>query len=398
VVGQEKLAVEIGADIFKTRRQWIDAAVATALPMAVSYPRPGKYRRAAHGDPSAERNEAIAIDYRETAPGRDTRDAFLGGRWAADNAKSPLFGARDSAYRGRLPGLALALEKYGLRHFTLRRSETGDRFARGVCQSPDKTLRPRCRWGRGGWRVAIRGHKYCPALTARSLNEGDTLRSADLAETLSASQNKAPPGFYQGAGRGKLVKAIGDASGIMTLDDSKSYQGVIRAPMRGTYRGYTSSRCRSLVRRRGPVGDNLTILEDFRLPTEAGFGSLAACHDRGDEARLCRSRSLSRRSDFRRCTDRDLDRAGLRGETAGQHRLPAAPRRGRRRGRRPRRARAATPTHYSVVDSRGNAVSNPSTLIFPYGVGHRRSRHRRAVNNELDDFTAAPGASTPLAS
>jgi gamma-glutamyltranspeptidase/glutathione hydrolase len=50
-------------------------------------------------------------------------------------------------------------------------------------------------------------------------------------------------------------------------------------------------------------------------------------------------------------------------------------------------------THYSVVDSKGNAVSNTYTLNFPYGVGLVADGTGVLLNNELDDFTAAPGAS-----
>ena len=50
-------------------------------------------------------------------------------------------------------------------------------------------------------------------------------------------------------------------------------------------------------------------------------------------------------------------------------------------------------THYSVVDSRGNAVSNTYTLNFPYGAGLVADGTGVLLNNELDDFTAAPGAS-----
>jgi gamma-glutamyltranspeptidase/glutathione hydrolase len=50
-------------------------------------------------------------------------------------------------------------------------------------------------------------------------------------------------------------------------------------------------------------------------------------------------------------------------------------------------------THFSVVDSSGNAVSNTYTLNFPYGVGLVAAGTGVLLNNELDDFTAAPGAS-----
>ena len=70
------------------------------------------------------------------------------------------------------------------------------------------------------------------------LHEGDTLVQRDLAATLTAIAERGPGGFYQGPTAEKLVKAIDDAGGIMTLDDLKSYQPVIRAPVRGSYRGY----------------------------------------------------------------------------------------------------------------------------------------------------------------
>src|SRR6202008_4610370 len=70
-----------------------------------------------------------------------------------------------------------------------------------------------------------------------SLREGDTLRQTDLAATLSAIAARGPRGFYEGEVAEKLVKAIREAGGIITLDDLKSYQPAIRQPVRGTYRG-----------------------------------------------------------------------------------------------------------------------------------------------------------------
>ena len=70
------------------------------------------------------------------------------------------------------------------------------------------------------------------------LREGDVLIQRDLAATLTAIVEQGPRGFYEGPVAEKLVKAIADAGGIMTTDDLKSYQPVIRAPVRGNYRGY----------------------------------------------------------------------------------------------------------------------------------------------------------------
>ena len=92
-----------------------------------------------------------------------------------------------------------------------------------------------------------------------SLREGDTLVQSDLAATLSAISAQGPRGFYQGPVAEKLVKAIGDAGGIMTLDDLKSYQPVIRAPVRGTYRGY------DIVSMPPPSSGGVVLLETLNI-------------------------------------------------------------------------------------------------------------------------------------
>src|SRR5436189_1933474 len=79
VVAQERIAAQVGADILRQGGNAVDAAVATGFAMAVTYPRAGNIGGGGfmviH---SAARNEAVAIDYRETAPGAITRDIFLG--------------------------------------------------------------------------------------------------------------------------------------------------------------------------------------------------------------------------------------------------------------------------------------------------------------------------------
>src|SRR5882757_5201695 len=119
VVAQEKLAAQIGADILRQGGNAVDAAVATGFALAVTYPRAGNIGGGGfmiiH---SADRNEDIAIDYRETAPAATTRDIYLGADGKPDIAKS-----RDSALSigvpGTVAGLARALEKYGSGQFTL---------------------------------------------------------------------------------------------------------------------------------------------------------------------------------------------------------------------------------------------------------------------------------------
>ena len=224
------------------------------------------------------------------------------------------------------------------------------------------------------------------------MREGDVLIQRDLAATLTAIAEQGPRGFYEGPVAEKLVKAIADAGGIMTTDDLKSYQPVIRAPVRGNYRGYDIVSM-PLPSSGGTVLlETLNILEGFPM-ADMKQGSAASLHliieamkrayaDRarylGDPAFVNAPMAALIAKDYaaRQRAGIDLDRA-----TPADALAARPPREG------------SNTTHYSVVDSSGNAVSNTYTLNFPYGVGLVADGTGVLLNNELDDFTAAPGAS-----
>jgi gamma-glutamyltranspeptidase / glutathione hydrolase len=393
VVAQEKLAAQIGADILRQGGNAVDAAVATGFALAVTYPRAGNIGGGGfmiiH---SAERNEDIAIDYRETAPAATTKDIFLGPDGQPDIAKS-----RDSALGigipGTVAGLAMALEKYGSGTLTLADilKPSIDFATRGIIVTDDNadTL-PDWHKRLVKWPSSA---KIFSRADGSSLREGDTLVQTDLAATLAAISVQGPRGFYEGPVAEKLVKAIRDAGGIVTLDDLKSYQPVIRAPVRGTYRGY------DIVSMPQPSSggvvllETLNILEGFPMH-ELAQGTAPSLHvmieamkrayaDRarylGDPAFVNAPIATLIAKDYaeKQRLSIDLTRA-----TPWTDALSAVP---------PREG--SNTTHYSVVDSHGNAVSNTYTLNYSYGLGLVAEGTGLLLNNELDDFTAAPGAS-----
>ena len=393
VVAQEKLAAHIGADVLERGGNAVDAAVATGFAMAVTYPRAGNIGGGGfmviH---SAERHEDVAIDYRETAPAAITPGVFLGADGKPDNAKS-----RDSALGIGVPGtpagLALALEKYGSGKFTLA-----------------DLLRPAIELARDGYVIADDNADTLPEWYPRlarwpssvkifsradgtSLREGDRLVQSDLAATLSAISAQGPRGFYEGPVAEKLVKAIDEAGGIMTSDDLKSYQALIRAPVRGSYRGY------DIVSMPQPSSGGVVLLETLNILE--GFpmhdlkqGSALSLHvmieamkrayaDRArylgdpDFVKAPVATLISKEYAAKQRAGIDLDRA-----TPWTDALSATP-----------PHEGSNTTHFSVVDHQGNAVSNTFTLNFSYGVGLIADGTGVLLNNELDDFTAAPGAS-----
>ena len=394
VVAQERISAQVGADILRLGGNAVDAAVATGFAMAVTYPRAGNIGGGGfmviH---SAERNEDITIDYRETAPAATTPQIFLGADGKPDAAKS-----RDSALGvgvpGTVAGLALALEKYGSGRFTLAQLlEPAIALARDGFVVTDDIADTLPGWHRrlARWPSSA---KIFSRPDGTALGEGDRLVQGDLAETLSAVAAQGPRGFYEGPVADKLAKAVADAGGIMTPADLKSYSAVIRAPVHGTYRGYDIVSM-PLPSSGGVVlVETLNILEGFQL-ADLKQGSPASLHlliEAMKRAYADRARYLGDpafvNAPIETLTAKDYAaklRAGISTERATPSKqlvsAPPAPREG------------TNTTHFSVVDAGGNAVSNTTTLNFSYGVGLVANGTGVLLNNELDDFTAAVGAS-----
>ena len=393
VVAQEKIAARIGADVLKRGGNAVDAAVATGFAMAVTYPRAGNIGGGGfmiiH---LAERHQDVAIDYRETAPASTTPGIFLGPDGKPDNARS-----RDSALGIGVPGtpagLALALAQYGSGRFTLAdlMRPAIDLARDGIVLADDMadTL-PDAHDRLARWPASA---AIFSRADGSSLREGDRLVQTDLAATLQAIAEQGPRGFYQGPTAARLVKAIDDAGGIMTLDDLKSYAPAIREPVRGSYRGYDVVSM-PLPSSGGVVLlEMLNILEGFAMPglKQGSAASLHlmieamkrayadSAHYLGDPAFVNAPIATLIAKDYaaRQRASIDPDRATPAAEVFSP---------------RPPPREGSNTTHFSVVDGSGNAVSNTYTLNFPYGVGMVAAGTGVLLNNELDDFTAAPGA------
>src|SRR5213080_73012 len=393
VVAQEKIAARLGADVLRRGGNAVDAAVATGFALAVTYPRAGNIGGGGfmiiH---SAERQADVAIDYRETAPGAMTRDIFLGADGKPDSAKS-----RDSALGIGVPGtpagLALALEKYGSGKFAVADllKPAIDLARDGIVLTDDNAdtlpdwYRRLARWPASA--------KIFSRADGTSLREGDTLVQTDLAATLAAIAVRGRRGFYEGPVAEKLAATVRDAGGIMTTEDLKSYQAVVRAPVRGSYRGYDILAMPQPSSGGVVLLETLNILEGFPM-REMKQGSAPSLHvmieamkrgyaDRapylGDPAFVNApvATLISKEYAAKQRASIDPDRA-----TPWTDALSATP---------PREG--SNTTHFSVADSQGNAVSNTYTLNFSYGVGLVADGTGVLLNNELDDFTAAPGAS-----
>jgi gamma-glutamyltranspeptidase/glutathione hydrolase len=370
----------------------VDAAVAVGFALAVTLPRAGNLGGGGFMMVHlAARNETVALDYRETAPAAATTTMFLGPDGTPDPRASTATG-KAVGVPGTVRGLAEALERYGSGRFSLAELVApAERLSReGIVVDDDLAdSLPRAAGRLGAWpssrAVFFNGD--------RPFGWGERLVQADLAATLRAIQAGGPDAFYRGPVAARLAGAVRAAGGVMTEGDLADYRTVLRRPVRGTYRGY------DVVAMPPPSSGGvhlieiLNILEGFDLGA-SGAGSAAAIHLMAEAMK----QAYADRATFLGDPDRiTVPVAGLTAKPyAARLRALIDPERARPadavKAGDPLPFESDQTTHFSVVDRDGNAVSNTYTLNFSYGLGLVAEGTGVLLNNEMDDFSAKPGA------
>lgn len=390
VVAQERIAALIGADILKQGGNAIDAAVAVGFALAVTYPRAGNlggggFMVVRH----VKSGEDIAIDYREVAPENSTRDMFVGPDGKPDTRKSRESGAAVGV-PGTVAGLALAYARFGSGKFSFAQllvpaivlAQDGIVVADDIADSLPNARERMAKYPSSA-KIFLRPD-------GGALRAGDLLVQKDLAETLRLIAQQGPRGFYQGPVAEKIVAAVREAGGIITMADMQHYLPLLRTPVRSTYRGYDILSM-PLPSSGGVVlAEMLNILEGFQPATRETRADdlhlMIEAMKRGyaDRARYLGDpaysdmpvRLVSKDYGAKLRATIDMARATPADEVAAK---TPSPREG------------DNTTHFSIVDREGNAVSNTYTLNFNYGLGLVAEGTGVLLNNEMDDFTSVPG-------
>jgi len=225
-----------------------------------------------------------------------------------------------------------------------------------------------------------------------SPGESEILVQTDLANTIDAIANEGSKAFYEGKIAKTMVEYIRANGGILTLKDLREYQPRWRDPVIGTYRGY------QIVSMPPPSSGGihlvqmLNILEAFDLKAW-GYGSANAWHHIAEAMKFAyadRSRWLGD-SDFV-----DVPMARLISKSYADTQ------------RKRIQANSVVPwtdvggidilqqegdntSHFSVVDVHGNAVSSTQTINLLFGSAMVVPGTGVILNDEMDDFAAAPG-------
>ena len=393
VASADKIASQIGVDIMKRGGNAVDAAVAVAFALAVTYPVAGNlggggfmmYRRAD--------GNVTAIDYRETAPASATRDMYLGPDGELIQGEgSSLVGYRASGVPGTVAGMEMALKQYGsgkLKWAELlepARKLAADGFAvsERTARSLETNQETFARFP-DSHRIFLRDGKLH--------REGEILRQPELAATLARLQKKGPREFYEGETARLIAADMERNRGLITLDDLRGYKPKERTPLRGAYRGHEIISMPPPSSGGAVLLQMLNILEGFDLKK---LGPLSS-----DNYHLLietMRRAYADRAEY--MGDADFGPVPVSGlidkEYAERQRSTIDPERASSssevRAGKPPGHEATETTHFTIVDAAGNAVSNTYTLNGAFGSGVVAQGTGVLLNNEMDDFTAKAGA------
>jgi gamma-glutamyltranspeptidase/glutathione hydrolase len=382
VVSNSDLASAAGVEMLRHGGNAVDAAVAVGFALAVTHPEAGNIGGGGYMVIHMADGRTAAIDYREMAPARARRDMYVGADGRVTNAG--IVGPLASAVPGAVAGLVEAEHAYG--RLTLRtvmdpaiRLALGgfivdSAFYRSIVQA-----KPLIAGFAGADRFLPGG--IPPVVGARFVQP-------ELGETLTLIADRGAEGFYRGPVAQAIVEEMQRDGGLITAADLEGYHVRRRDVLIGTYRGYTLYTMPPSSSGGVTELETLNILETFdRLPP---FGSAASAHVLGDafqRAFIDRNNELGDPDFVTVPLDRLTSKAYARtvrqtiatARATPTPRLTAALEEGKQT------------THYSVVDSAGDAVATTTTLNDLYGSGVYVRGAGFFLNDEMDDFTSQPG-------
>jgi gamma-glutamyltranspeptidase/glutathione hydrolase len=390
VVTSHFLATRSAQDVLGRGGNAIDAAVTAAFSLAVTQPRSGNIGGGGFMLISSEqKNEVVAIDYREKAPNKVTGDMFLDKEGNADSQLSR-YSHLAAGVPGTVAGLALALEKYGTISLkeavapAIKLAEEGFvvtlRFSDGL-KAKEKML--------GSWTSSAKKF-YKP--DGSFYEPGDLFVQKDLAATLRRISDKGAKEFYEGKTAELLVAEMAKHGGLITMEDMKDYTPTMRLPVHGSYRGYDIYSMSSPSSGGVHVVQILNILEGYPIE-EYGHNSGQTIHLMAEAMK----RAYADRSFY--LGDEDFVNVPIKGLISkdyaavlreGINTKKATPSRTIAKGK-PQPYESNETTHFSIVDKFGNAVSNTYTINFSYGSGIVVEGAGFLLNNEMDDFSVKPG-------
>jgi gamma-glutamyltranspeptidase/glutathione hydrolase len=386
VVSVDEIASRAGVEVMKKGGNAVDATVAVALTLAVTWPSAGNLGGGGFMMIRLPDGTSEVIDYRERAPLAATRDMFL------DQEGGVIAGASTLGYRaigvpGTVAGLALAHQRHG----KLRWSELVEPARKLAVEGFPVSFMLARSLNHHNNAGRLAKFPESKRIFGRKWEMGDTLVQPDLGATLKRIRDGGAGEFYRGRTAKMIVADVRANGGILSAEDFEQYTPAIRQPLRGTYRGY------EILTMPPPSSGGAVLLEMLNMLSRFDVASLG--HNSADGLNLLfevERRAYADRAAYMGDTDfvevpiGELISDSYAARRAAEIRLgKATPSSEVAAGLE--RSEPAETTHFNVIDRSGTVVSNTYTLNDSYGSAVTAKGTGILLNNEMDDFTSKPG-------
>lgn len=386
VVSAHPIASEVGLEIIANGGNAADAAIAVQMALAVVYPSAGNIGGGGFFVYRKSDGETNSLDFREKAPKAAHENMYIDSSGKVIDDLS-LVGHLAVGVPGTVDGMVEIHEKYGslsweeLIQPAINLAENGFILTKKEARNLNYFNKNK-----------VVTHNNENPYYSDSFEEGDSLILNDLSKTLNAIKNNRKQGFYSGWVANKMIDEISNNGGIINSDDLANYQSIWRKPIESNYKNYK-------VISMGPPSSGGILLAQMlemisHYPIKKwGFHSKKSIHlmaeierrafaDRSEHLAdpdfyeiqylsLLDSLYLSKRIEDINFNKVTLSSTVLPGEFISYE--------------------SDETTHFSIIDSQGNAASVTTTLNASYGSGVIVKGAGFLLNNEMDDFSIQPG-------
>lgn len=396
VVSVSGPASDVGVSVLKGGGNAIDAAIATAFALAVTYPPAGNLGGGGFMlvHPAPGEGDPVAIDYRETAPAAAWPTMYT--------REESQFSRRAVAVPGTLRGLAMAHRRFGALPWSqLLRPAMALAHDGFVI---DSLLAGRLNEVLGDIRLGDHAKdKLGPAKDYAELQRvfgrpggglwkpGDRLMQPELARTLQLLSDMGPDAFYTGPIADAILAEMARGKGLITATDLAGYRAIERKPLTTRYRGQYD-----IYVPPSPSGgvcllEELNMLQSFDLKAW-GRWSPTTLHVMAEimrRANCDRARYLGD-PDYVQIPDKLITRE-YADQLVGTIDLGKATRSEALAADITLSTEGENTTHFSIIDRRGMAVANTYTLERLWGSRIVVKNMGFLLNNDMRAFNLFPG-------
>ena len=391
VVSQNHHSTDAGYQILKQGGNAIDAAVAVGFALAVTLPRAGNIGGGGFMlIYSADSQEVSAIDYRSAAPVTATSEMYL------TESGVVRFGHLVNAVPGSVAGLIKAHKEHGKLSLKEVLRPAIELARKGFPVSYD--LNYVLDWGKNSMLANNASKKKFYNPKDKPLPVASILKQPKLARTLNIIANKGDQAFYEGEIADWIVEDSLANGGLITKGDLANYSAKDRVPIESFYRGYKIVSMPPAASGGIVLLQILNILENFDL-TKSGHNSASSIHLLSEAMLRAYSDRMKYHGDpdyFNVPIDGLLDKHYAKERAKSINPKVKTPSEDIFPGKIPFIDESPDTTHFSVIDSDGNAVSNTYTLGSSFGSGVTVPEGGFLLNNQMRNFSHLYGKSDKL--